>query len=227
MSGGDPEAEVVASPSAMVTSSVVGGVEDLIELAHLHEPSILHALRLRHDSEIICTATGPILVAINPFKPTDSCSDQMMDDCRLQGEQGLGSSTNLNSPTKMISSPFPKGNKPKQHNVAKKRLPPHACQTAGDAYRHMIRGLENEVVMNTTHKPPRSRKAEIEALVFKSPTNQSILVSGEHDAGKTVTTKIVLNHFAMLSRKRAEDHLQESPRLLRVTMFLSSPGIFW
>jgi hypothetical protein len=37
MSGGHPEAGVVASPSAMVTSSVV---------AHLHEPAILNALRL-------------------------------------------------------------------------------------------------------------------------------------------------------------------------------------
>jgi myosin-5 len=60
--------------------------------------------------------------------------------------------------------------------------------------------------MNTTHKPPRSRKAEIESLVFKSPTNQSILVSGKSDAGK-----IVLNYFAMLSRKRAEDQLRSTP----------------
>jgi myosin heavy subunit len=33
------------------------------------------------------------------------------------------------------------------------------------------------------------------------PTNQSILVSGESGAGKTVTTKIVLNYFAMLSKQ--------------------------
>jgi hypothetical protein len=66
ISGGDPEAGVLASPSAMVHSSVVGGVDDLIELTHLHEPAILHALRLRYDSEIIYTATGPILIAISP-----------------------------------------------------------------------------------------------------------------------------------------------------------------
>ena len=210
MSGGDPEAGVLASPSAMVNASVVGGVDDLIELTHLHEPAILHALRLRYDSEIIYTATGPILIAINPFKPMDLYSEETMDQYRLQGEQGLGSSTNINSPTKMISSPFPKGNQPKPQNVAK-RLPPHAYQTADDAYRHMIRGLENKLLMNTTHKPPRSGKAEIDSLAFGTPTNQSILVSGESGAGKTVTTKIVLNYFAMLSRKRAADQLRSTP----------------
>jgi myosin-5 len=201
--GGDPEA------GALATSSVVGGVDDLIELTHLHEPAILHALRLRYDSDIIYTATGPILIAVNPFKPMDLYSDQMMESYRLQGEQGLGSSTNINSPTKMISSPFPKGAQPKQQNVAK-RLPPHAYQAADDAYRHMVRGLENKVLMNTAQKPPRSGKPP-ESLTFGTPTNQSILVSGESGAGKTVTTKIVLNYFAMLSRKRAVDQQRSTP----------------
>jgi myosin heavy subunit len=64
----DPEAGVFASPMAGVNSNIVGGVDDLIELTHLHEPAILHALRLRYDSDIIYTSTGPILIAINPFK---------------------------------------------------------------------------------------------------------------------------------------------------------------
>ena len=47
---------------------VAGGVDDLIELMHLHEPAILHSLRLRYEQDVIYTATGPILIAINPFK---------------------------------------------------------------------------------------------------------------------------------------------------------------
>ena len=34
----------------------VGGVDDLIGLTHLHEPAILHALRLRYDADIIYTS---------------------------------------------------------------------------------------------------------------------------------------------------------------------------
>jgi hypothetical protein len=41
------------SPSTHIHPTVVGGVDDLIGLTHLHEPAILHALRLRYDSNII------------------------------------------------------------------------------------------------------------------------------------------------------------------------------
>lgn len=52
----------------MIQDTVTGGVDDLIGLTHLHEPAILHAIRLRYDADIIYTSTGPILLAINPFK---------------------------------------------------------------------------------------------------------------------------------------------------------------
>ena len=93
LSGEDPEAGVIASPSTKQDDTVVGGVNDLIGLTHLHEPAILHALRLRYDADIIYTATGPILIAVNPFKPMGLYSDEMMEKYRAQGEnQGIGSS---------------------------------------------------------------------------------------------------------------------------------------
>eukprot|EP00581_Thalassiosira_minuscula_P012927 CAMPEP_0183721346 /NCGR_PEP_ID=MMETSP0737-20130205/13652_1 /TAXON_ID=385413 /ORGANISM="Thalassiosira miniscula, Strain CCMP1093" /LENGTH=251 /DNA_ID=CAMNT_0025951339 /DNA_START=196 /DNA_END=948 /DNA_ORIENTATION=+ len=48
---------------------------NLIELTHLHEPSVVHALRHRYeqadsneDMSSIYTDTGPILLAVNPFQ---------------------------------------------------------------------------------------------------------------------------------------------------------------
>ena len=75
------------SPSKAVDENVIGGVNDLIGLTHLHEPAILHALRLRYDSDIIYTSTGPILIAINPFKPMPLYTASVMDQYRRQGEQ--------------------------------------------------------------------------------------------------------------------------------------------
>ena len=57
------------SRSSSKGDTPVGGVDDLIGLTHLHEPAILHALRVRYDSDVIYTSTGPILIAVNPFKP--------------------------------------------------------------------------------------------------------------------------------------------------------------
>jgi myosin V len=203
LSGEDTEAGVISSPSTKVDSSIVGGVDDLIELTHLHEPAILHALRLRYDADIIYTSTGPILIAVNPFKPMPLYSDQMMEQYRMQGELGIVPSSPSNT-TSAFVTPF---RKRKEAAPANKRLPPHVYQTADDAYRAMMRGLENRALMSKQNGDNRMLPPQP-----GSHTNQSILVSGESGAGKTVTTKIVLNYFAMLSKIRAEQGRRTTPR---------------
>jgi hypothetical protein len=47
---------------------VARSVEDLVTLTHLHEPSLLHVLSLRFSEDLIYTCSGPILLAVNPFK---------------------------------------------------------------------------------------------------------------------------------------------------------------
>lgn len=177
---------------------VVGGVHDLIGLTHLHEPAILHALRLRYDAGIIYTSTGPILIAINPFqKMTELYSTEVMEYYRKQGEGYVGSGNGGGlsgnaTPFKQGVTPYKQNGRGRSNNNTTGndsvvKLPPHAYKTADDAYRAMHRGLED--VMLTV----RVGGAAV------TPANQSILVSGESGAGKTVTTKIVLNYFAMLS----------------------------
>jgi myosin-5 len=188
-------------------------VDDLIELTHLHEPAILHALRLRYDADIIYTSTGPILIAVNPFKPMKQLyRPETMEEYRLQGENSLNPSMEAmsNSPSKFMTPSYKHKKLLKRQNSAssdskKQRLAPHVYQTADDAYRQMLRGLENSALVNKPRKQlhrGESRIAELEG--HGTPTNQSILVSGESGAGKTVTTKIVLNYFAMLSKKRTD-----------------------
>jgi myosin heavy subunit len=43
-------------------------ISNLINLIHLNEPEILYHLKKRYFDDIIYTYTGPILIAINPFK---------------------------------------------------------------------------------------------------------------------------------------------------------------
>jgi hypothetical protein len=215
-SADDSMPEVVAGAGA-----VVGGVDDLIGLPHLHEPAILHALRLRYDSDIIYTSTGPILIAINPFKTMPLYTREMMEAYRMQGEMGfVNDLTQHRTEDDDDDDDQRKKRKPKPSinatSTIGRRLPPHVYLTADDAYRAMMRGIENHLAGSKSgggsgggggankskiiiNKNKNSNKNDEE-----TPTNQSILVSGESGAGKTVTTKIVLNYFAMLS-KYAED----------------------
>jgi len=240
--GGDnhmPE-PAAGQPPTKIQDTITGGVDDLIGLTHLHEPAILHALRLRYDADIIYTSTGPILLAINPFKSMGFVyGEGLMDLYRQQGEDKMsgaaaiqggedksgGSPRSLkgksspvkdrptiaramgslqNIPTTDNGKPIPKSYLHRPNG----KLPPHVYQAADDSYRAMMRGIEMHAFMRGggrgLTKGGRGGGKKDKSDDSEMPTNQSILVSGESGAGKTVTTKIVLNYFAMLSQKSQE-----------------------
>lgn len=209
LTGGDPEASVIASPSTKLDTSVVGGVHDLIGLTHLHEPAILHALRLRYDADIIYTSTGPILIAVNPFQRMDHLySNEVMERYRMQGEGIISTPTttatpykNGNHKSKMITMMTGSSNNTTTSTSSTTKLPPHVYKTADDAYRSMKRGLENSMLMQKSSSVTKTKTTNNRSSSSFTPADQSILVSGESGAGKTVTTKIVLNYFAMLSKQ--------------------------
>ena len=228
------------------------GGDDLIGLTHLHEPAILHALRTRYDKDIIYTNTGPILIAINPFKKMDTLyGPNVMDEYRRGGEMGSFGSSDVKAITSPrtaaaaaaaaaaateegggeededfignlsmvdddesndddVDSSFT-SKKEKTTNstttmgaVGVSRLPPHVYRTADDAYRAMMRGIEMNTSLDSRAVVKQQSKGNKKQDDGSTPTNQSILVSGESGAGKTVTTKIVLNYLAMLSKRVAE-----------------------
>ena len=52
-------------------------VEDLIQLVHLNECSVLHVLRQRYASSLIHTFVGRHLIVINPLRPLSLYSDRV------------------------------------------------------------------------------------------------------------------------------------------------------
>ncbi|EED86775.1 predicted protein, partial [Thalassiosira pseudonana CCMP1335] len=115
--------------------------DDLITLTHLHEPAVVHCLQKRYESDQIYTSTGPILIALNPFKSCNSLySDTVMRQYWRRGESEM-------------------------------LLPPHVYALADATY------------------PSCSSLG----------CDQSILVSGESGAGKTVTTKFIMQYLATLN----------------------------
>ncbi|KAL3502311.1 hypothetical protein ACH5RR_036760 [Cinchona calisaya] len=47
---------------------ILDGVDDLMQLSYLSEPSVLYNLQYRYNRDMIYTKAGPVLVAVNPFK---------------------------------------------------------------------------------------------------------------------------------------------------------------
>ncbi|KAK1418061.1 hypothetical protein QVD17_27199 [Tagetes erecta] len=49
-------------------SEILDGVDNLVGLGYLNEPSVLCNLQYRYNRDVIYTMAGPVLLAINPFK---------------------------------------------------------------------------------------------------------------------------------------------------------------
>jgi myosin-5 len=89
-------------------------VENLINLPHLHEPAILFSLQLRYTRDDIYTYTGPILIAVNPFKRLQLYTQETL---QIYYNSGLLKSQGVD-----IGDP----------------LPPHVYAIADAAYRDMM-----------------------------------------------------------------------------------------
>lgn len=99
-----------------------GEVDNLINLPYLHEPAILYCLERRYNISDIYTYTGPILIAVNPFKRVPLYTNQILE---MYYNMGLLKSQGIES-----SSP----------------LPPHVYAIADAAYRAMM-----SVILNSSH----------------------------------------------------------------------------
>ena len=139
-------------------------VDDLISLMHLHEPAILHALEARYNNDMIYTSTGPILIAVNPFKRCDS----LYTDALLRRYEEVGTAVSKGVNPKLPPDGIAVGSSGK--------LRPHPYWIADRSYRLMVNPIAGQ------------------------PVNQSVLVSGESGAGKTVTTKIIVRYLATIAK---------------------------
>lgn len=52
-------------------------VEDISQLYHLNEASILHCLRQRYANNLVHTNAGPVLVVVNPMAPLSLYSEKV------------------------------------------------------------------------------------------------------------------------------------------------------
>ncbi|XP_034435632.1 unconventional myosin-Va isoform X7 [Hippoglossus hippoglossus] len=128
---------------------ILVGENDLTALSYLHEPAVLHNLKVRFmDSKLIYTYCGIVLVAINPYETLQIYGTDII---HAYSGQNMGD------------------------------MDPHIFAVAEEAYKQMAR----------------------------DERNQSIIVSGESGAGKTVSAKYAMRYFATVSGSASEANVEE------------------
>ncbi|XP_044049861.1 unconventional myosin-Va isoform X8 [Siniperca chuatsi] len=128
---------------------ILVGENDLTALSYLHEPAVLHNLKVRFiDSKLIYTYCGIVLVAINPYETLPIYGADIIN---AYSGQNMGD------------------------------MDPHIFAVAEEAYKQMAR----------------------------DERNQSIIVSGESGAGKTVSAKYAMRYFATVSGSTSEANVEQ------------------
>uniref|UniRef100_A0A8D0LBY1 Unconventional myosin-Vb n=1 Tax=Sphenodon punctatus TaxID=8508 RepID=A0A8D0LBY1_SPHPU len=128
---------------------ILVGENDLTALSHLHEPAVLHNLKVRFlESNHIYTYCGIVLVAINPYEQLPIYGQDVI---YAYSGQNMGD------------------------------MDPHIFAVAEEAYKQMARDEKN----------------------------QSIIVSGESGAGKTVSAKYAMRFFASVGGSASETNIEE------------------
>ncbi|XP_073671822.1 unconventional myosin-Va isoform X2 [Paramisgurnus dabryanus] len=128
---------------------ILVGENDLTALSYLHEPAVLHNLKVRFtDSKLIYTYCGIVLVAINPYETLPIYGADIIN---AYSGQNMGD------------------------------MDPHIFAVAEESYKQMAR----------------------------DERNQSIIVSGESGAGKTVSAKYAMRYFATVSGSASEANVEE------------------
>ncbi|XP_021086551.1 unconventional myosin-Vb isoform X4 [Mesocricetus auratus] len=128
---------------------ILVGENDLTALSHLHEPAVLHNLKVRFlESNHIYTYCGIVLVAINPYEQLPIYGQDVI---YAYSGQNMGD------------------------------MDPHIFAVAEEAYKQMARDEKN----------------------------QSIIVSGESGAGKTVSAKYAMRYFATVGGSASDTNIED------------------
>ncbi|XP_069784734.1 unconventional myosin-Vb-like [Narcine bancroftii] len=127
---------------------ILMGENDLTALSYLHEPAVLHNLKVRFlESNCIYTYCGIVLVAINPYEQLPLYGDDVI---YAYSGQDVGD------------------------------MDPHIFAVAENAYRQMAR----------------------------DDKNQSVIISGESGAGKTMSAKWIMRYFATIGGSAGETNVE-------------------
>ncbi|KAL7430129.1 hypothetical protein ACHAXH_001220, partial [Discostella pseudostelligera] len=175
---------------------------DLTQLTHLHEPAVVDCLHRRYELSgwKVYTSSGPILIAINPCRNVSGLYDDNAMRLYWRWGERLANGGPMSPSTSSISNAVGAPVAPEGEAASP---PPHVFGVADSAYRGMMRNLD---FARSSSSHQEEKKEDMNGGDDIIVANQTVLVSGESGAGKTVTTKFIMQYLAALSKKVDSDH---------------------
>ncbi|XP_010466165.1 PREDICTED: myosin-1 [Camelina sativa] len=79
--------KVISETLVPANPDILDGVDDLMQLSYLNEPSVLYNLNYRYNQDMIYTKAGPVLVAVNPFKEVPLYGNRYIEEYRKRSNE--------------------------------------------------------------------------------------------------------------------------------------------
>ncbi|KAG7631892.1 P-loop containing nucleoside triphosphate hydrolase [Arabidopsis suecica] len=79
--------KVISETLVPANPDILDGVDDLMQLSYLNEPSVLYNLNYRYNQDMIYTKAGPVLVAVNPFKEVPLYGNRYIEAYRKRSNE--------------------------------------------------------------------------------------------------------------------------------------------
>lgn len=114
--------------------------EDMAELTHLNEPSVVYNLYLRYLDDLIYTYSGLFLVAINPYKLLPIYNQSIL----MKYHQYNNVTTNKNDYKSKNAS-----NSNNSNNNNKGQSPPHIFAVAESTFRNLLSNKKDQSILVT------------------------------------------------------------------------------
>ncbi|KAH0901403.1 hypothetical protein HID58_040906 [Brassica napus] len=172
------------------------GVDDMTRLAYLHEPGVLENMKSRFDINEIYTYTGNILIAVNPFRRLPHLYTSHM----MQQYKG----------------------------AALGELSPHPFAVADAAYRclpyYILECIFPLFLLVVSCLAYLGLFSVGVRQMINQGISQSILVSGESGAGKTETTKLLMQYLADMGGRAVSEGRSVEKKVLESNPVLEAFG---
>ena len=142
-----------------------GPPSDLIGLTRLHEPAVVNCLKFHMRYDIILYSTGPILLAVNPFRRINS----LYNDATINLYWKRGEIRAISD-----SSALPDSVQEREEGDLTEEeletLPPHVFAIADNAFRAMMKKLKQKDDMGG-RRAPAGEKGTDQAILGETKLN--------------------------------------------------------